>query len=213
MGSGGDPAVEALIRPYREILSAEMDEIVALAARPLEKGSVESTLGNWVADAVLAQAKMITKDRYAFAICNSGGLRIPGIPAGPVRKGILYELMPFDNYLVTMQLPGKVIRQLFDRMAESGGWPISEGVSYVIKNKKAENILIDGVNLDDEKSYKIVLSDYLAEGGSDCDFLTPYDFTNLEIYYRDALIEYAAMQHAISKSLDAQIEGRVISKD
>ncbi len=208
--------LDHLIEPYRQSLSAEMGEMVALASHSMQKaarGASESTLGNWVADAILSQTELITREEIDFAICNPGGLRVPSLPAGPITRGHFYELMPFDNYLVTMQLPGTVIRKLFDTMAASSGWPISAGVTYQIKDKKAQNINIRGAALDALKTYQIALSDYLAEGGNDCSFLKEYPYQNLNIYYRDALIEYALSKHARSQSLDARIEGRVVSLD
>jgi 2',3'-cyclic-nucleotide 2'-phosphodiesterase (5'-nucleotidase family) len=166
-----------------------------------------------VADAILGQTELLTREEIDFAICNSGGLRVPSLPAGPITRGHFYELMPFDNYLVTMQLPGTVIKKLFDTMAAASGWPISAGVTYQIKDKRAQNIMIRGAILDDLKTYHIALSDYLAEGGGDCSFLKDYPYQNLNIYYRDALIEYALSKHARSQSLDARIEGRVVSLD
>jgi 2',3'-cyclic-nucleotide 2'-phosphodiesterase (5'-nucleotidase family) len=202
-----------MIIPYREKLSAEMNEVIGLASSSLEKGTGESTLGNWVADAVLSQAELIAHRFFDFAICNSGGLRIPSLPAGPITRGQIFELMPFDNYLVTMQVPGTVVGQLFDHMAESGGWPISNGVSYEIKGQKAQNIIIKNRQLDPDETYEFVLSDYLAEGGSNLDFLKAYPHQNLNIYYRDAIIEFALLKHAASSSIDARIEGRIVLMD
>lgn len=208
-----DSDVEQMIRPYRDQLASEMNQMIGLVASPLEKNDGESTLGNFVADAVLAQAELITGQDLDFGICNSGGIRIPGLPAGPLTRGKIFELMPFDNYLVTMQVPGTVIAELFERMAATGGWPISHGVTYEIKNGKAQNIMINGEMLDPGSSYSFVLSDYLADGGGNLTFLKDYSYQNLNVYYRDAIIEYVKLQHAASKSIDAILEGRVINLD
>ncbi len=207
---------ELMIAPYRRSLVAEMNQVIAIAAHSLDKGpggTPESTLGNWVADAILARSRLITGEDIDFAICNSGGLRIPALPSGPVTRGHFYELMPFDNYLVTMSLPGEVIRQLFNHMAGHGGWPISSGVSYQIKEGKAQQIMINGEKLKESDTYEVALSDYLAEGGNNCAFLKDFPNRNLGVFYREALIEYAQMQQVVSKSLEASIEGRVVSLD
>jgi 2',3'-cyclic-nucleotide 2'-phosphodiesterase (5'-nucleotidase family) len=208
--------MEDMIAPFREDLTAEMSQVISLAAASLEKGdrgASESTLGNWVADAVLAEAQVISKRPLAFGICNSGGIRVPSLPAGPITRGHIYELMPFDNYLVTMQLPGSVLKMLFDKMAASGGWPISAGISYEIKDGKAQSVRISGQAIADSQTYEFALSDYLAEGGGDLDFLKEYPYENLGVYYRDALIEYALLQGRINKPLEARLEGRVINLD
>ena len=206
--------IDNLITPYRQKLTAEMSQVISQASEELDKGdrdAPESSLGNWVADAVLSQAAFISQRPLAFGICNKGGIRVTSLPAGPITRGHIYELMPFDNYLVTMKLPGSIIRLLFDKMAASGGWPISAGVSYEIKDGKAHNVLINGQVINDSQVYEFALSDYLAEGGGDLDFLKEYPYENLSVYYRDALIEYALSQQSMNKSLAARIEGRVIN--
>ena len=214
--SSSDSEIEQLIQPFREDLGSEMDEVISLAAESLTKGerdAAESSLGNWVADAVLSQAKLMTRRPLDFGICNRGGIRISSLPAGPITRGQIYELMPFDNYLVTMQLPGEVVKLLFDRMAAAGGWPISRGVVYEIRDQVAQNILINEMPLDLARTYEIVLSDYLAEGGGNLDFLRKHQYQNLQVYYRDALIEHALLQKGIGKSIDARLEGRVMNLD
>lgn len=211
--SAEDTEIEQMIKPYRDQLTAEMDEMIGLVATALEKTDGESTLGNFVADAVLSEAEHIAGEEFDFGICNSGGLRIPGLPAGPLTRGRIFELMPFDNYLVTMEVPGTMVIQLFDRMAAAGGWPISHGVSYEIKDNKAQNIMIKGQALNPESRYTFVLSDYLAEGGGDLAFLKDYPYRNLNVYYRDAIIQYVSQQQAQSRSIDARLEGRIINLD
>ncbi|WP_256008944.1 5'-nucleotidase C-terminal domain-containing protein [Desertivirga xinjiangensis] len=41
----------------------------------------------------------------------------------------VFELMPFENYLVTLQLTGDQLKTLFDYMAANGGDPISKAIS------------------------------------------------------------------------------------
>ncbi|MCB0686349.1 MAG: 5'-nucleotidase C-terminal domain-containing protein [Saprospiraceae bacterium] len=205
--------IEEMIAPYRRQLTEEMDQVIGFVASDLEKGNPESSLGNFVTDAVLAEAQKITDLNYDFSICNIGGIRISSIAAGPINKGKIYELMPFDNYLVTMKVPGEVIGKLFDSMAQVGGWPISHGVTFQIKDQRAQNIMINGQPFDPQQTYSFVLSDYLAEGGGDLTFLKDYPYQNLGVYYRDALIEYVTLKNKNSEKIEAEIEGRVINLD
>jgi 2',3'-cyclic-nucleotide 2'-phosphodiesterase (5'-nucleotidase family) len=193
-----------------------MSQVISLASEPLDKGdreAPESSLGNWVADAVLAQAQLISQRSLAFGICNKGGIRVTSLPVGNITRGHIYELMPFDNYLVTMQLPGSILKILFDKMAASGGWPISAGISYEIKEGKSHKVMINGESIRESEIYEFALSDYLAEGGGDLDFLKEYPYENLGVYYRDALIDYALSQQRMNKSLAARLEGRVRNLD
>lgn len=201
--------LESTIAPYRQHLAVEMDEVVGYCKEELTKSSGESTLGNWVADAVLGFAEEHLERDLDIAICNTGGLRISSLPMGPITKGMLFELMPFDNYLVLMELDGVILKKLFDHMAARRGWPISQGVTYVIKNDQAEEITINSQPLDLNKEYTLLLSDYVAQGGDSSDFLESIPGENLNIYYRDAMIGYAQMLTSRGEQITAEIEGRI----
>ncbi len=207
-----DDEMHALISPYQERLREEMDQEVGIVAKQLVKGRIESTLGNWVADAIYDYAERTTEQDYAFGLCNSGGIRVQSVGKGPITKGKVFELMPFDNYLVVTKMTGQIVKELFDHMAKSGGWPISHGVTYEIEAEEARNIKIDDQPLDMTKQYSVVLSDYLSEGGGGCEFLEDLPYENLNVYYRDALIEQAQWLTRAGKEIDADIEGRVTEK-
>jgi 2',3'-cyclic-nucleotide 2'-phosphodiesterase (5'-nucleotidase family) len=86
-------------------------------------------------------------DPIDFAVQNYGGIRLPAIPKGDISVGKIYELMPFDNVMYIMELEGSIVQMFFDRMAESGGWPVSRNVYFEISYGKAKNIQIKGVPL------------------------------------------------------------------
>ena len=208
-----DAKIHQLIQPYQSALQAEMDQVIGTVEKELTKGTLESTLGNWVADAVYEYAERISGANYSFGLCNSGGIRVPSIGKGSITKRKIFELMPFDNYLVVTRMKGTILKQLFDRMADYGGWPVSGGVRFSIQGGMAIDISIDGKDLDPSKEYDVVLSDYLSEGGSDCHFLEDLAYENLNVYYRDALIEQVKWLTKKGAKVDANIEGRVKTKD
>ena len=90
---------------------------------PLTKAQPESTLGNFMADAMLVAGQRIDPDVVA-AIGNYGGIRLPYIAPGPITRGKVYELMPFDNTLNIIEIPGAVLQQFCDAMAARKGWPM-----------------------------------------------------------------------------------------
>ena len=96
--------------------------------------------------------------------------------------------MPFENQLVVMDLNGVQVKQLLDRIATYGGWPVSEGLQFEIRDSAAINILIQGAPWKPEGSYRIGLPDYVANGGDDCDFLKPLPRVNSGLLIRDLLI-------------------------
>lgn len=202
-----DQEVEKMLKPYRNQLELEMNEVLGIANERLNMGRPESTLGNWFADTQLKASEDKLGKNIDFAVSNSGGIRIPEIPKGQVTRGKIFELMPFDNMLVIMELSGGKVLELVNHIAQSGGWPISKGLRFKInKEGKAQDILIKSEPLDVNKKYVVSLSDYVANGGSDCSFLIGLPFENTGILIRDALIE----QTKKDTKLEAVLDGRII---
>lgn len=197
--------ISQLIEPYKAQLDAEMNMVIGTVPVPLYKDRVESTLGNWTADAIASYVEGATGKTVDLAICNYGGIRIPELPAGPLTTGKIYELMPFDNYIVTMNLKGSVLLRLLHRIADYRGWPVSGALRLEVVNERVAKAVLHGTPIQEDQEYFVALSDYLAEGGDQLDFLNDLPRTNLNVYYRDALIEVAKKQ----KEITADLEGRI----
>jgi 2',3'-cyclic-nucleotide 2'-phosphodiesterase (5'-nucleotidase family) len=198
-----DSAIDNLMLPYRTEQINIMQTLIGNTTTPLSKTQPESSLGNFMCDAQLYYAKQ--KDaKTVAAIINYGAIRIPYISPGPLTVGTIYELMPFDNTLVIVEVPGKVLKQFCDHMAALGGWPTAN-LSFEITDKKASNILIDNKPIHDFIVYKIALSDYIANGGDNCSFLLSCKKTAYAVFIRDLLIDYVKEKETIH----AKIERRV----
>lgn len=171
-----DSAVHAILFPYKLRLDSVMNAVVGQTAfaLPKEPGKTETLLGNFVADACLAKGNSAYKpaDGKPGQVCilNNGGLRA-SLPAGNITKGNVYELMPFDNEIVVVTISGAKMWDLVKFAAASGGVPIA-GMSIGMKpDKTPATVLIGGVPFDSTKTYKVVTSDYLANGGDKMAFL------------------------------------------
>lgn len=202
-----DSAVLSLLRPYKRGVDTQMQVLIGRTDIPLSKAQPESTLGNFVADATLVAAQKLDR-KVVAAVSNYGGIRIPYLAPGPITRGKMYELMPFDNMLTIIEIPGSVLQEFCDAMAMRKGWPVS-GLSFSIKDKKAIDVQIGGKPLIDALVYKIAVSDYVARGGDNCDFLQRLQKRNTTIFIRDALIDYLAVLEKDGKPLHPQIEKRI----
>jgi len=208
-----DSAVYYMIEPYRSGMSSKMDEVIGVSEQVLEKALPEGLLGNFVADACF---KIATQYYYPddghtadFCLLNNGGLRAP-LPAGNITRKNIFELMPFENSLSVLTLKGETLKRLFDFIAAKGGMPVSR-LEMAIQNAQAENVLIAGVAFDKEKVYKVITSDYLANGGDGLFFLSEQiKHDNLNLKVRDALLEYISMLKSEGKKINAQLEGRIV---
>ncbi len=206
-----DASVEEMIAPYKKEMEEEMEVKIGELAIMLEKAKPESTLGNFVADLIHKKCEDYYKQPIDFAVVNYGGLRIPSIPAGAISKSKVFELMPFDNMLVVVEVDGVTMLQLFKTMADKGGWPISKHVSYEIEGGTAQKIMINNEPLDLARSYKVAISDYLANGGDRLSFLIDKPRTNLDVLFRDAILQYIVERKGAP--IRAEIEGRVVKID
>ena len=203
--------VDSIIAPYKAKLDNKMNEVIGYAEY-MNKQRPESSLGNWVADVVAEKAAEISGEKIDFAVQNYGGLRIPEVTKGPVTLGKIYELMPFQNFVTIVTANGNVTKQFFDRMAQYGGWPISKGVKYKIKDGKPVDIMIHGKPLDLNATYKIALPDYIANGGDKCFFFKDQKKNITAKLIRDVLIEAVKEANAKGKPVSSKIEGRVVKR-
>jgi len=201
--------IESLIFPYKKEMEKEMNQVIGACEKELVKARPESTLGNWTADLIHKKCEEYYGKPIDFALVNYGGLRIPSLPAGPITKSTVFELMPFENALVVLNVDAETIEKLFMRMAEYGGWPISHQVQYKIKNGQATDIQINGKPIGKNKMYKIALSDFVANGGDKCYFFEDKKQELLGILFRDAIMEHVIELNAQGKKADANLEGRV----
>ena len=131
------------------------------------------------------------------------------LPSGNITKGMIFELMPFDNFLTVMELKGTVVQQLCDHIAAQGGWPVA-GVRFKIFDGKASEILMNDEPLKEERIYQIIISDYLADGGDNLLFLRLEKRTNKGIFIRDAILEYLQEQTSAGKQIAAHLDNRIM---
>jgi 2',3'-cyclic-nucleotide 2'-phosphodiesterase (5'-nucleotidase family) len=206
---GEDSAMAQLIQPYKEKLDSKMNVKIGEIAKPLNLEKPESLLGNWVADALHVQCEQYYEQKIDFTYTNYGGLRIPALYQGDVTIGNVFELMPFDNMMVVVEIGYDDLMKLVDYFATKGGEPVSHHFHMRIKNGKPTNVTINGQPIDKNKTYKIATTDYIANGGDNLVFLKKLPSAHLQKYFRDALIEYIKAETIKGNRIDAQLDGRV----
>ncbi|MDZ4710072.1 MAG: 5'-nucleotidase [Saprospiraceae bacterium] len=200
-----DSLVTQLIYPYKSALDAKMNEVLASCPENLTKARPESTLTNWVADALYNQAIKVYTEPIAFAYQNYGGIRINILGKGPVTLIKIYEIMPFDNTLVIVKLSGSEMQQFFDYMAAGGGSPVSASARYVIEAGKPVRITIHGKALDLTGSYYVAMTDYIANGGDNLVYLKDKPRLDKNVLVRDLLIKESKDKGMVKSALDQRV--------
>ena len=186
-----DAALVSMMAPYRDSVDRSMNAVVGYVEKALEKSQPQSSLGDFMVNALYYGGRVKFGIEPDLAVVNYGGIRLTQVPAGNMTRGKVFELMPFDNLLVLQQIKGDVLKQFLDHTAAAGGWPLA-GVSMEIKDKKATNILIKGQPLDLSKTYNLINSDYVANGGDNAAMLKAIPQKNIGYLMRDAIFDYIA---------------------
>ncbi len=203
-----DSSIISFLQPYADSVNSSMNIVIAKLADDLEKKQPESTLGNLMADGMKVMAEKYYAVPVDAAFINFGGIRLPILKAGDITRGKVFELMPFDNIIILQKLKGDVLQQLLDHVAGRGGWPVA-GISMQIKEKKAINVMINNQSIDLNKVYTIANSDYIANGGDNCEMLISVPQINKGFLLRDALIDYFSMFTKDGKVISIQLQNRI----
>ena len=117
--------------------------------------------------------------------------------------------MPFENEMIVLELNGETTLELVTFIAEKGGMPVA-GLTLEIENNKPQNITIKGKPFDKNKTYKVVTSDYLANGGDKLAMLNQRINDKLTgIKIRDAIIEYFIEQNKKGVTITSSLDGRI----
>jgi 2',3'-cyclic-nucleotide 2'-phosphodiesterase (5'-nucleotidase family) len=210
--SSEDSLINVIIQPYKTSLETEMGKILAVSAQPMDKGQPEGVLGNFVADLSMDIAKMHYQsevdDSPDFCFMNNGGLRST-LQKGNISVRDVYRLMPFENELVVLTLNGRLTFKLLEFIAAKGGMPVS-GLKMGISNNQPVAIFIQGAPFNADKTYRILTSDYLANGGDNLEFLADAQKRDdLRVKVRDAIIEYLTILGKAEKQAVATLDKRL----
>lgn len=206
-----DPRDSALLRltaPYRDSVDRSMSDVVGRAASALTKEGANGSLGLFMTDAMLEMGKAKVDPRAQVAFVNTGGIRITEMGTGPITRGKVFELMPFDNILVVQEVPGARLQAFLDALAARGGWPVS-GLTMEVRDRKAANVRIGGQPLDPARTYFVINSDYVINSAEEGEALRSLPAVNTGYLVRDALIDYLRGQQASGKVITPATEKRV----
>ncbi len=209
---GVDSSIVETIAPYRKQLDSSMKEVIGYSETMLEKGMPESLLGNFLSDLLIERVKSIYIDSMrslpVMSLLNNGGLR-SSLPRGEIMIENVFQLMPFDNEIVIIELKGSVLMKLFDIIAQKGGMPVG-GLRLVLNATSWTNAEIEGQVVDAEKNYILITSDYLATGGDGLSFLSDnVRYVQTGLLMRDVFISGIRDLTAQKKTINPKTDGRI----
>ena len=201
-----DPEISKMIEAQVAVAEKGMDEIVGSAAVHLSRTNVDaqSPMGNTIVDAM---RYMVDAD---FAFLNLGGVRAE-IKNGPVSYRDIFEVMPFDNMLISFKCDGATLKRIIETRVEgSRAGLIVSGVNVVYSRTRPSwdrvtTLKIGGEPWDPNKIYTVATTDFLMQGNAGLTMLMnipPEDITNNNINLRDAIVHYFKQKSPIKTKID-----------
>ena len=211
-----DPDVEKMLAPYSVKVRALNVVIGKLDGDLVRTGVGSGSMGNFVADAMRAQAKAKLGRTVDLAIMNSGGLRKSEIGSGQLRASDIFELLPFENALVALDVTGVQLLKLLQIVTRDA----QSGARIQFKwNDQNRQEFISGKLVDDEgqelevdpaKMYTIVTIDYLIKLGSGAYAVLQEakNQTPLSLTLRDGVMDYVKSETAAGRDIRPRVDNR-----
>jgi 2',3'-cyclic-nucleotide 2'-phosphodiesterase (5'-nucleotidase family) len=194
----------AHLAPIKAGMEQEMNVQLGYAPENLWVDAPECPMLNWASDALWEAAKKAYNGRVDIAIVNMGGMRCTW-QAGPITRGCVFELMPFDNRLVVLTLKGTDVLALCESFARYGGQGVA-GMRVKIIDGRVADVQIGGKALNTKALYTVATSDYLAGGADHMDALTRYvDYWNSDLIIRDLYVDAVREQDTIRAAVDGRM--------
>ncbi|GAB3937398.1 bifunctional metallophosphatase/5'-nucleotidase [Kribbella albertanoniae] len=181
-----DRRTSELIGKYQTLVAPISNKVIGhLSGTTVSRtpdDSLESPLGNLIADGQLADPSTVTGGKVPVAaFMNPGGIRADlASNAGEVTFGQAFTVQPFNNFLVSMDMTGTQIKALLEQQfsgvngPEAGKYKVLQvaGITYTWNPAAAAgskivpgSVKIAGQPLVDGTSYRIVTNNFLSDGG------------------------------------------------
>jgi 5'-nucleotidase len=181
-----DPRTSALISKYQTLVAPISNKVIGHITTPsvskTPDDSLESPLGNLIADAQLADPSVVTGGKTPVAaFMNPGGIRVDlASNGGEVTFGQAFNVQPFNNFLVSMDMTGTQIKALLEQQFSGVNGPDAPkfkvlqvaGITYTWNPAAPAgskvvpgSIKIAGQPLVDGTTYRIVTNNFLSDGG------------------------------------------------
>jgi 5'-nucleotidase/UDP-sugar diphosphatase len=184
-----------------------MDTPIGSAAEAISRtGVLESPMGNLVADAMRDEVK------GDFAFTNKGGVRSE-FAAGPITPRDVFEIIPFENQLVVVNVNGEFLKKLMEEALRRRGSDLYiSGGRLVVdpsapEKQRIVSFEIGGKPLQPDKTYQVVTTDYLLQGNSGMQLLTTVSEANVNytgVLMRSSLENYISKHSPIKPKIDGR---------
>ncbi|MEY2193954.1 5'-nucleotidase C-terminal domain-containing protein [Neobacillus sp. BF23-41] len=216
---------------YKPAIDAKKATIVGTAAVTLEGGNplartIETNLGNFVADGMLAKAKTINPNTL-IALQNGGGVRTT-LPAGNITLADVFKVLPFGNALGIMDLKGDEIKAALEYSVKDapvafGGFLQVSGLKFTYDSTKPVGQKVQTIEVKSQdgsytalnltKNYFVATNIFTAKGGDGFSmFAKAYGEGRVS---EPGFVDWEMFRDFIeaqpNKTVTAKVEGRIVN--
>ncbi|QCQ12417.1 LPXTG cell wall anchor domain-containing protein [Enterococcus avium] len=173
----------------------------------------ESPVGNLVTD---AQVYMANKNGVPvdFAMTNNGGIRddLKVKPDSSITWGAAQAVQPFGNIMQIVEMTGQQIENVLNQQDEKYFLQVS-GLKYTVEKNDTSSVVkemkkADGTPIEADKTYKLIINDFLYGGGDGFSEFTNAKLTGALDPDTETFIGYIKDLEAKGQKVSAAIEGR-----
>jgi len=213
-----DQSVDKMLAPYGPKVH-ELEVVIGKLKGELKKsGTGSGSMGNFVTDGMRAAASLKTGKPVTVALMNGGGMRRSNIGEGELRARDIFELLPFENALVTVDLNGAQLTKLLQMIVAGREAQSGARITYKInadKTSEMESAKLRDAGLEKEidpnATYTIVTIDYLYRvGGRYGTLQEGKNMRELGITLRDAIMSYVKSETAAGRDIKPNLDGRFV---
>jgi len=212
-----DPSVNQMLVAYSPKVR-ELDTVIGSLRGELRKGGMGAgSLGNFVADGMRWQASLKSGQPIDLALMNGGGIRRNSISEGELRARDIFEMLPFENALVTVELTGEQLMRLLKMIVSSREAQSGARIVYFTKPDKTSEIETVKLRtpagekeIELQATYRVVTIDYLVKVGGER-YAVLQEGKNLRplgITLRDAMMAYVKSETAAGRTIRPNLDGR-----
>lgn len=162
-----DAVIASIVERWGSVVEHESSQPVGVSSLPLTKHrGGESPIGSLVADV------MRSTTGADVGLQNNGGLRAE-LPEGPVTRGAIYQVIPFENSIVTLSLKGSELRRVLEEALASERVVQVSGIRYRFDLGRPSGSRVTALMdeqsrpLDEQRVFRVACNDYMADGGDD----------------------------------------------
>ncbi|MEI6412082.1 MAG: bifunctional metallophosphatase/5'-nucleotidase [Bacteroidota bacterium] len=167
-----DPATAAVVAKWEKIktdalassgfdASKKVTDLTApLDCREITIRYQQASVGKMIGDAMIAAGKFSPD----CAILNSGSIRVDDILSGSLYEIDIVRMLPFGGGITEVEMRGTLLRKTLETgwaNKGSGGYLQWSKIRY---DEAAKKWFINEIALDDKKTYKVILPDFLLSG-------------------------------------------------